>query len=76
MKVYVQIIDTKTGIYQTGMIDEPVKEEYQVLNALKHFGVDCVDWITHDIEFLDSIGKANIGTVNGTTKVVSVLCIE
>lgn len=74
-RVYVQIVDTKTGIYQTGMIDEPVKEEHQILNALKHFGADCIDWIVSDVEFLDGVGTSYIGTVSGTTKIVSVLCV-
>ncbi len=39
MKVYIQIIDTITGIYQQGMIDEPVEKGLEIENALKHFGV-------------------------------------
>ena len=74
MKVYVQIVDSKTGIYQTGMIDEPVKEEYQVLNALKHFGIDSVNWAIDYIETLDKC-KFRYGKVEGTTKVVVILCV-
>lgn len=48
MRVYVQVIDTFTGIYQTGMIDEKVQEGHEVENALGHFGVRYgdVEWET------------------------------
>ena len=55
MKVYTTIVDTNSGQYQFGMIDEPVKAGQEVPNALAHFG---------------------IGKVDGTTKVVSVICTE
>lgn len=46
MKVYVQVIDTFTGVYQTGMIDERIQKDLDVSNALAHFGVRYgdVDW--------------------------------
>ena len=69
MKIYIQIVDTKTGIYQCGMINEPVKEEFQVLNALKHFGVNDTNWITKETNY-------QYGIIEGTSKVVSVIKIE
>ena len=72
MKTYVQVIDTKTGIYQTGMIDEPVKEGLEILNAIKHFGINDVFWINKSEEDNFSF---RIGVVTETTKVVSVICV-
>lgn len=73
MKVFVQIIDTKTGIYQTGMIEEPVKSGLEIDNALKHFGVinGEVSW------FYNKEGDFNIknGEISGTTKIVSVVTL-
>ena len=39
MRVFVQIVDTKSGISQTGMIEEPVVKGQEIQNAIKHFGV-------------------------------------
>lgn len=73
MKVFVQIIDTKLGISQHGMIEEPIQKGFEIANALGHFGVNIndVDWI---FEHSNSIG-AKIGEVRGTTKVVSIVAI-
>lgn len=67
-KVAVMIVDTKTSVSQFGVIEEPVKEGFEVENALKHFGVDRgnVLW--------DTTGIIKTGFVEGTTKVVSVVC--
>ena len=48
MKIYVQVVDTKTGIYQTGMVDEPVIKGSEIDNALRHFGVlyGEVEWVS------------------------------
>lgn len=64
MKVFLQVIDTKTGIYQVGMIEEPVIKGKEVDNALAHFGVTYgnVDWVNE-----------NFGKVEGTSKVVTVV---
>lgn len=76
MKVYVQIIDTKTGIYQHGMIEEPVVKDSEIPNALKHFGVIYgeVEWYNDMVD-----GDLNIhllsGNVINTTKVVNVIAI-
>ena len=67
MKVYIQIVDSQSGIYQTGMIDEPVSKGHEVSNALAHFGIRYgdVEWNS----------DRHYGTVNGTTKMVSVICV-
>lgn len=67
MKVFVQVIDTRTAVYQTGMIDEPVVKDKEINNALAHFGVRYgdVNWKNN-----------NYGEVEGTSKVVSVVAIE
>lgn len=69
MKVYITIVDTNSGQYQFGMIDEPVKAGQEISNALAHFGIRYgdVDWESK---------SRNFGKVDGTTKVVSVICIE
>lgn len=64
MRVFLQVIDTKTGIYQTGMINEPVIKGKEVDNALMHFGVRYgdVEWINE-----------NFGKIEGTSKVVTIV---
>lgn len=66
-EVYLQVIDTVTGIYQTGKIEESVIEKFSVQNALEHFGVSygSVNWISKVDNFM-------CGKVEGTTKVVLV----
>lgn len=66
MKVYIQIVDTLTGIYQSGMIDEPVVSGKEIDNALGHFGISygTVNWV-----------NPNYGKVENTTKIVSVITI-
>lgn len=72
MKVFVQVINTKTGGYQYEMIDEPVRSGCEVLNALKHFGIDDVNWTMVDA---DELWEAKFGTIEGTNKIVSVIII-
>lgn len=78
MKVFIQVIDTRTGIYQTGMIDEPVMKGQEIVNALGHFGVSygSVTWdMHHDIDFtVEPNYSVMSGRVDGTTKIVSVIC--
>lgn len=64
MKVFVQIVDTRTAVYQTGMIDEPVAKGVEVDNALLHFGVRYNEVIWEN---------DNFGKVEGTSKVVSII---
>ena len=71
-KVFVQLVDTKTGGYQFEMIQEPVSSGFEVLNALKHFGIDNIDWTITDA---DRMWESKFGVVRGTTKVVSVIII-
>lgn len=74
MKVYVQVVDVKTAIYQTGMIDEPVLDGFEIENALRHFGIFIseVDWINqeYDSKYIFKNGK-----VKDTSKIVSILAI-
>lgn len=72
MKVYVQVIDQRTSVYQTGMIEEPVINGKEVENALEHFGVTygTVKW--HSRISTDDNSFALFGEVERTTKVVSV----
>ena len=74
MKVFVQIIDTKSGISQNGMIEESVQKGFEVANAIGHFGVNInnVDWLfQEDI----STSKTKVGNIIGTTKLINVTII-
>ena len=70
MKVYVEVVDSKTGIYQTGMIDEPVVKGHEIQNALMHFGVVYgeVIWEARASNYL-------FGKVENTTKLISIIYI-
>lgn len=70
MKVYVQIVDCRTGIYQCGMIDEPVMEGKEIENALAHFGINCSGCSTECWS-----ENAGIMSVDRTTKIVSIVKI-
>ena len=72
MKVYIQVIDTITGVYQTGMIDEPVQKGYEIKNAIEHFTSSNINWIS-ETEYNKIISKT--GKVEGTTKVISIIAI-
>jgi len=78
MKIFIQVIDTRTGIYQTGMIDEPAMKGQEIGNALAHFGVSygSITWDMHnDISFpAEPSYNVMSGRVDGTTKIVSVVC--
>ena len=71
-KTFVQLVDIKTGSYQFEMIQEPVSNGFEVINALKHFGIDCVKWTTSDVQ---ELWESKFGIVEDTTKVVSVIII-
>lgn len=64
MKIYLQVIDTKTGIYQTGMIDEPTYPGFEMKNALAHFGV-----LDSEVQYLFKDENFFNGIVPNTTKV-------
>ena len=71
MKIFVQVINVKDGIYQQGMIDEPIKKGLEVANALGHFGIDIntVDWTSTDAT---ENYESKFGTIKETTKIVTV----
>lgn len=75
MKVFLQVINKTNGVYQTGMIDEPVVGDKHIVNALAHFGVTYgdVNWYTN-YQLQNTISK--FGEVEGTSKVVSIVAIE
>lgn len=70
-KVSVMIVDTKTGVSQFGVIEEPVKEGYEIDNALKHFGVE-----RGHVIFEESLWENILyGFVEGTTKYVNIVVV-
>ena len=71
MKVFVQVINITNGIYQQGMIDEPIKKGLEVANALGHFGIDIntVEWTSTDAT---EDYESKFGAVKETTKIVTV----
>ena len=71
MKVFVQVINITNGIYQQGMIDEPIKKGLEVANALGHFGIDIttVEWTSTDAT---EDYESKFGAIKETTKVVTV----
>lgn len=70
MKVFVEVIDTVSAIYQFGMIEEPVIKGKEIDNALAHFGVSygSVNWLYKD--------KVKYGEIEGTSKIVTVVTIQ
>ena len=71
MKVFVQVINTKDGVYQQGMIDEPIKKGLEIANALGHFGIDIntVEWTSTDAT---EDYESKFGAIKDTTKIVTV----
>lgn len=78
MKVYVQIVDSLTGISQNGMIEEPVKENFEVENAIKHFGIVYGE-VTWNSNFIHNNVANNprllTGYVEGANKIVNVVVL-
>ena len=75
MKTYVQIVDSRTGIYQTGMIDEPIKKGLEIENAISHFGVSYghVSWTSkHEDDRL----VCCFGEINDTSKILTVILLK
>jgi len=68
MRVYIQIVDKYTGIYQCGVIDEPAQDPVE--NAIKHFNVG-------DVKFQTSVNlpdySSYIGEIIGTSKVITII---
>lgn len=78
MKLFVQVVDTLTGISQNGMIEEPVKNGFEIQNALKHFGISeqDVEWLCPEEGFSEDInGDILSGRVEGTYKLLSIICV-
>ena len=73
-KVYVLIVDTRSGISQNGMIEEPIKEGFEIDNALRHFGITRgnIEWYNQTNDVNASIMS---GVVSETTKVVNIVCV-
>ena len=79
MKVYVQVVDTLTGISQNGMIEEPVVSGQEVQNAIKHFGIinNEIIW-NYDFININLINNPRVltGYVDGTSKIVNVVVVS
>lgn len=76
MNIKIQVIDTHTGIYSYGSINEPnIKKGLEIDHALKTFGIDYgnVDW-RDDIILLSS--TIMIGLVKETTKIAIIIICE
>lgn len=78
MKVFVQIVDTKTGKYEHIMIDEPVTKGNEVSNAISHLiGKVLIEWNSDFIhEDLVNTPRLMTGTICDTNKVLNVVCYE
>ena len=79
MKIFIQIVDSRTGIHQSGMINEPAGKGFEIPNALGHFGVSQlnVDWNTEFVyDDIVNSPKAMIGIVKDTSKIVSIITID
>ena len=79
MKVFVQVVDTNSGISQYGMIEELVKKGFEVANALGHFGVNInsVEWNSDFVHGdIKNTPRLMTGRVSGTSKVVSIVAYE
>ena len=74
MKVFVQVIDTRNGISQYGMIEEPIQKGFEVANALEHFGVNIntIEWIH---EHSKNNFRTKMGEIKDTTKIVNIVVI-
>ena len=73
MKVYIQVVDTLTGIHQSGLINEPVQAGKEVENALLHFTAAEVEWLTQGSN--ENLSY-KVGRVKNTSKYVQIICIE
>ena len=78
MKVFIQIVDGRTGIYQTAGIEEPVMNEKHVDNALAYFGLrySDVEWLhSSDISLDSKSATLKSGKIRDTTKVINLIVI-
>jgi hypothetical protein len=67
-KIYVQVIDKATGIYQCGMIEEPVIRNKEIENALAHFGI-----VPESIIWNHKEGIFGYGESEGTSKIFQII---
>jgi len=78
MKVFVQIINTQSGISQHGMIEEPTFDGQEISNALKHFGTSYgeIEWNSDFVngEVLNN-PRLMQGYISGTSKVITVVAV-
>ena len=70
MKIFIQVVNLTNGVYQTGMIDEPVQKSFEIANALGHFAVNI-----NEVEWDNKSDLHLFGKIKGTSKVVSVISI-
>lgn len=78
MKVFIQIVDGRTGIYQTAGIEEPVMNEKHVDNALAYFGLrySDVEWLhSSDISLDSKSATLKSGKIRDTTKVINLIVV-
>ena len=78
-KVYVLIVDTLTGISQTGMIEEPVVKGQEIQNTLKHFGIVYgeVIWNSNFINVdVANNPKLLTGYVEGANKIINIVVLD
>ena len=71
MKIFIQVVDSRTGIHQSGMIDEPTKKGFEIPNALGHFGINQldIDWeYKTSYENIINLPKVMTGVVKDTSK--------
>lgn len=67
-KVYIQIVDSSTGIYQTGGIQEPVSSSKEIENALLYFGIK-----EREVVWECTSEYCKIGKLEGSSKIISVI---
>ena len=73
-KVMINVLDTKTGICQHGIIEEPVMAGKEIQNAIKHFvATDSINW-KHEDSSDAYITK--FGEIIDTSKVVTAILIK
>lgn len=78
MKVFIQIVDSRTGIYQTAGIEEPVMNEKHVDNALAYFGLrySDVEWLhSSDVSLDSKTATLKSGKIRDTTKVINLIAV-
>lgn len=78
MRVYIQIVDSRTGISQNGTIEEPMQKGTEIANALGHFGISInnMEWNYEIIRGdLQNNPFIKMGIVKDTTKIVTIIAL-